>query len=906
MSKHRKLQSITLLISLVASVFVGAFPAYAAVSGATVSLENVEVLAGEAAPPLEFTVTNTGSVPTDLEELQGETADASITWVRIRPEVFGLFTPVNAAGGEWVPHFQDLNRDGFTDAVDFTGGSIAPQQSETFTIVANVASIPADRSANWSVRVSDDPEGTTSQSAVGTPSTMIRVLNVVSAATSAPVGVLDGSATAGQDNLAVESVVKNHASVPLVVDPSLASSNGSSDTITDQGPVEIASGATETFTFPLALGSSTSSRVFTGDATATGAEAVSADSPALTVQAPAAFDYAGNTLQPRAAGSGAEKTFQLSVVKSNPPSVDFDLATSELTFTNTLDSSKTFSTGLASPALVGTGGGTQVLTFDAITIPGTASLNDFDGVYTPSLVLNGTDGNGADVVRTVGIGDNFEIDNLVPHVEPVITAPNGQIDSSNVQTAKSGQTLSFSGPIKTSSAPGSPGDPAAAIVECWLVLKDLGGIELSRSAATCSNSNGNLSGSAPVATELESARAVVEVVVADAAGNTTLPVQSASFVLIDNLAPQISGARTGCGPTAAMGCINSKTIRVNLSEPVLGGFDAFDFTVDGTGPAGTGDIVTAAAEANCVSPVATKTFCSQVVLTLLNGNADEDWETTVTYDFKAIPPTKTSPADGATGALPTDAVVDAVDGIVPALPTLATVTQDGIDAGGQPVSNARGAQDGAYYTNQEAPTFGIGGVKTGYTGIVAINDNGIADYQNEPTVNGATTTPADTVLASCIAEGTAVDCTPESNIGGDGTYDLLVTAMDGDGNLAEASGTGAHALPVSLIIDNVVPAATAFATSGLSSLDVSFNEALGFGRDAAADWIAVEVTNGEEEGFDIGSVGGTDANRSLTVDDSSYTAGDADRIYFTFVGAADRRYQDRAGNYLGDLTLNAP
>jgi hypothetical protein len=920
MSRKLKLQSIVLLVALVGSTFGVAFPAYALPAGAAVSLDIVEVLSGQQNTFL-FDVTNTGAPGS---ELPPSAADPTIDWVRIRPAVtggLGTFTPDSAASGGWTPSLFDMDGDDVNDAVEFTGGAIAPADTGQFTVVATASALPADETVGWIIEVSDN-NGQNIKRAANTPTTTIRVLNVETVAVSGPDGAIDGTATAGQPNLTVNSVVKNYGTADLSVDPSL-SSNVAGDTITDQDAATVVAGDQGTFTFPVSLANNTTGRTFTGDALAPGADAMEAISNTLTVQAAAAFAYVNNTLQPRAAVSGAVKEFALTVNKTNPPAVTFDTTDvdgdgiiTELTFTHQTDSAKSFSTTLASPPSVGNGNGNQSLTFEDITIPGDPLSRDFDGVYNLSLRIDGTDDNGAPVDRTVTPSNTFEIDNLIPHIEPNILAPgcpgtNCQVNPDNVPTAANGQTLTFNGPIKQGAEPADPADTTAAITECWLVITDLANIELQRTAVTgCTNNNGNLSGSAPLdAGSLASGRAFVEVVASDLAGNTTALVRSTGFVLVDNEIPAIlgggepGGTETGCGPNAAPMCDDLKTIRVNLSEAVTGDFQPFDFFVDG-------DVVVTATEAQCKTPVATRTFCSQVVLTLLNGFGEDDTPT-VDYEFRTLPPTRARHADGATHQLPLTALVDAADGIVPDLPTLDTVTQDGVDAAGAPVSNAKGPQDGAFYTNQEGPTFRIAGLALNYRGLIALDTNGVEDFQNEPVrdENGNVVAPADRVVADCVSPGSFVDCESSEEIGGDASYTILVASLDREGNLSQGRTgalAGLRARPETLVIDNVAPQAASFTTAGVSDLEASFDEVLGFGRDFAADWFPRKsLPNGKFQGFTASGVSGSGASRTVTVDDPDYTPGAADQLLYTLRGTADTRYQDRAGNYLGNFILSA-
>jgi hypothetical protein len=768
-----------------------------------------------------------------------------------------------------------------------------------FLVMVDAADVAADQIVPWSVDISDNGGQTVREaSAGGNLTTAIRVLNVTSTAVTGPAGVFsDGTATAGQENLTVESIVANYASAPLTVDPTLVS-NVAGDTITDQDPVEIAAGATHTFSFPVTLANSTTAREFIGDASAPGAEAMADPSPLLTVQAATAFSYVNNTLLTRAARSGSTQNFVVTLSKTGTPAVTLDSAT--LSFTKGTD---TFSTDLSAPLTYAKNTNSKVFTFDPVTIPGDAT-GALDGVYAGSVTLTGTDDNGASVSRTVSINTPFEIDNLAPHVVPSIAGPTTQVDASGTSTAADGDTLDFSGAIMRGPGATDLPDTSATVTACDLVLTDRVNVEVSRTAipaASCTNNAGSFDGSTTLSGALANGRAFLEATVVDTAGNTLGAVRSSSFVVVDNTAPSLASAVTGCGPNAADGCEDLKTIRVNLSEPVKGGFLPLDFLVDG-------DLVVGA-----TSGCTATSFCDQVVLTLLQG-FDENDRPVVDYAFRPIP-TRTSPADGAANTLPVTGIVGATDGIVPELPALDTVTQDGLNATGEQVSNAMASRsdlavDG-FYTNQESPTFEISGLESGYTALVALDTNGQGGFQPDPVVDaqGQEVAAADTIVASCVSEGASVACAPTTPFPGDGTYELLVASRDGEGNLSEGSTgplAGARAVDATLIIDNVAPSGRDFLATAANDVTVNLTETVVAGRDFASDWRASTILdNGKTKILTVASVGGSDSLRTITIGEAGFSAADVDGIRYSFSGDPNERYQDAAGNYVANFGLTA-
>jgi hypothetical protein len=363
--------------------------------------------------------------------------------------------------------------------------------------------------------------------------------------------------------------------------------------------------------------------------------------------------------------------------------------------------------------------------------------------------------------------------------------------------------------------------------------------------------------------------------------------------VIDNVAPEIDSAITGCAADAPAACVDLKTIRVNLSEPVKGAFLPIDFLVGG-------NLVVESASA-CTAA----TFCDQVVLTLLDA-FDENDRPVVDYQFRALP-TRTAPADGALNAMPASAVVQAIDGIVPALPSLDTVTQNGVDATGAQISVAKSVTPDGFVTNQESPTFSISGLESGYMALVAMDTNGVQGFQPDPTFdeNGQPETAADSIVASCVAEGASVGCATSTPFPADDTYPLMIASRDGEGNLSQGL-TGERAATATLVIDSVAPLEDSFIVEGPSDLRVNFTEALVSGRDFAEDWFAKTLVDTGTRRVNVSAVGSSGSHRTVTIGDAVFTTADVDQLFYSFAGDPNARYQDAAGNYLGDFMLEAP
>ena len=871
MSRKLRFSSLFLAVSMLVGMLAIASSAFAAPAAGTAAVDVKEVLAGRQTE-FSFTVNNPSILGSD------------VNFVQIGPEFLGEgFTIVSGGAADWVFHVTNAGR------ARFTGGTIPAGESATFTVIGDPERPAEDLPVDWQVEVADDGSGSTvtnlTPAAIGALTTQIRVLQVTAINIVSPAGATDNTVTQQQPGVQVASTVVNEGSAPLTVAPTLSSSG---ETIGAPSPAtaSIPAGGSRTFTFPVTMGGP-GARAFTGDATATGADAFSAQSPEFTVEDAATFAYTGNTLLPRASVSGLSQVFTLSLSKDKLPAVSLTNA-SRLTFTKGSD---TFSTPLAGTTSVGRGPGSLSLTFAPIAIPGNPTTRDKDGSYTPSLQLVGTDDNGAPVSRTVSISDSFKIDNLMPVVLPTLAGPSGQSNPQGESVIKDGDTLTLGGEIKEGPGATDPRDATAVITSCNLIVNQvtetggIGALVKTIPVPGCQNVGGQITGSiAPDDLGVNDGIVRLEVAARDAANNTSQPAAS-NFVAIDNLEP-VFEAITGCGgapaqlPIPNQTCDNTRTIRVNLSEPVKGDFKAPEFAVDGN--------AVLLASSTCTA----ETWCDQVVLTLATPIAEDDTPG-VGYEFFApTEPVRPRAVDGPAHELG-DGLVDAVDGIVPDLPNVATVSQNGMAADGTTVQNHYGPQDGSFYTNDASPTFHITGLGQDYRALVALDTNGSGDYEEG----------VDTIIANCLSEAAEVDC-EALGLGSDGDYDILVTSIDNTGNLSQGrTGTlaGKRGRPLSLTLDRVSPAGTDF-TAAATSVGVSFDEPLARGRNAAVDWFPFVMEGTRKRIVKDTSVSGTGAARSITLDSTENGVG-LSGVSYIFDATPDLRYQDRAGNYLADFTL---
>jgi hypothetical protein len=920
-----RIQSLFLTLAIFAGLFAGAMPASATVAPGTASVDLRNVDAGTQRN-FAFTVVNSGSIPA------GPLADPSVNWVRIFPADLdeGLHVAAGSPPPGWIFDITNKGEARFrSDTSAATPGKIGPGGTQAFTVIADADRLPGDAPLDWVVQVSDDNgQHATLQNATtpGALTTTIRALKINTVSVVSPAGVLDGTATANQQGVGLESVVANNGSDPLLVTPTLSSS-AAGDSITSPAAATINPGESATFPFTANLGTVTN-RTFSAGASAPNATALAKSTGQLAVETASAFAYKANTLAPGASSSGVSQTFVVALDKTNPPSVTFDEANTRLTFTKNTDPSQTFSTTLAPTAPTGRGTQTVGLQFTPVTIPGPAGA---DGIWTPSLSIQGTDDNGATVARSVSISNTFEIDNLVPVPLPTLSAPAAQVNEESQQVVKNGDTQTFGGQVKRGAADADPVDPTAVIVQCDLVVVNADFVEVNRfqvpiSATGCRNDLGTIKGSsAPAALGVGDGWTRLEVAARDAAGNTS-PVALSNYIRVDNVNPDVARVITGCGAQGRAlnaACDDTKTVRAFFTEGVRATFLPADFTVAGnvvtrtdtayiggpyvTDPAGNRRPDESKPGTVCTPPAPTATnpmpqipFCNVAILTLAQ-SMNNDATPATQYKF-ATAPGRNRAQDAPKNNM-ADWTKNAIDGIVPDLPSLTTVTQGGVDDSGGTVENPMGPQGGSFYSNLATPTFHMTGLGTGYTGFIAIDSNGSGDYE---------ATDAD--VARCLADAAELDCTATTSLA-PGTYTILVSALDPQNNLAEGKNAdlGKHSRIATLVIDQSAPAATALSSVSASRVvTVGFDEPVGAGRNFVEDWLPFVINAaGKRQALTANTVAPTAdlKGRDLTIapNDPRWD-GAADGLIYDFEDNTHQstRYQDRAGNYLGDFTILAP
>ncbi|HCL99315.1 TPA: hypothetical protein DHW59_00075 [candidate division CPR2 bacterium] len=199
-------------------------------------------------------------------------SSSAVTSVRItRPGAGFSITAGSAAG--WTPTVAGDN-----SYVDFAGSTIAQGAYADFTVTADVPASAVDvtNGLTWAVGA-DYGSGLTSLVATsgGTLNQNIRVLRVESVTITAPAGATDNTVTVGQNNVTVRVNVKNYGTNDtLSVTSALGSDIGGDNMGSAPAPQVIAGGANANFDFTASFDSTSGAHILTGDAAATGADAV--------------------------------------------------------------------------------------------------------------------------------------------------------------------------------------------------------------------------------------------------------------------------------------------------------------------------------------------------------------------------------------------------------------------------------------------------------------------------------------------------------------------------------------------------------------------------------------------------------------------------------------------------------
>lgn len=753
---------------------------------------------------------------------------------------------------------------------------LPPGKYVDFTVHVTAAPLAQDTAFKWEVDTSSDGGTHLTQAALasgGNLNGMIRVL--LNKAPRINFLTTSGNVTAGQSNLTLSQSVTNYGTAALNVTPNITGASGDGALGTPP-TTTLLPGQTTVVTTPVVFGSPGTGRTLKSGFVATGATSFRQSTAPYDVQAPASFGYDGtNPLSPKIATSSSTQTFTLGVQKSGTPAVTLTAPTN-LSFTDQLSGTHTFSAVLTNPTTVS---GSQTLTFGPVTIPGNPTVGDWDGVYAPTLTLSGTDANGAPFSQTVGVQDLFTIDDFAPVTVPTLAAPNHVATAGEKRdamdtrwsnapyVAKNGDTLTFSGPIYTNGRMQSTS--ATAKVSCWVDSLS-GQTVLSEQSVSCSNSSGQLSGSATAFNFASGATsAVLKVTTTDLVGLSSTTMSPP--ITVDNNQATFSGAFTGCGLLSD--CKDTTHLRVFLDEPVTGAFNPSNFAVSLVKSG-----ITTSIPVNAVSFTGTLSqFGTRFDLTLATPIGVDDRPT-----IRFVPSTPAPGFDQADNPMVLPTRADAVDDIAPPVPQLLQVGVSKPDP-----------SDGSFYTNQESAPYTIGNTYAGEYSLTVY-----ADTDGNPGLQPAT----DTVLCQTSPTSTTTTCADTTKaLPADGTYPLYLVAADRPAN----NNPNVSSSTATEVLDRVAPTITGF-TADASGITVQLSEPVPTGRDFAVDWVAHE---GQTQ-FAVSTVAAPSPNgtvdltqRRLSIASSTWAGMATSVTYALQTPDETQRYQDRAGNFLLDQTF---
>lgn len=634
---RRKSAPRTLALLMTVAVFAGVMSMSPSVSAfplqGTAAVDVRDVSAGVVKA---FTVT-----------VNNPSGGSTINWVRLSTPGAGggnILAVSRAGAFGWVGSASN-------GAAVFTAGSLPGGQSRQFKVLATVPARAADQAVGWVVQVSDDGgfnSTTQLEQTPGSLTTTIRILSADVMRVTSPVGTTDDEATAGQV-VTVRAAYTNHGTVTTTLTPRLSSS-ALSDQIPSPAARQLAPRTSTFVDFAMTMGNAGPRTLTSFVATPpNGIPGGIQGSLPLQVSDKPSFTYVADSLTPRGVSSARAVTFRLGVNKQGAQHVTLD-PSSRLELRNAVGA-----VVLSAPLGTGTdiideGPETIALRFGPVAVP---SLPDGSS-YTTHAVLVGEDENGAPigqggapggggpVTYTLNLPTNVSVANAIPHAFASLSSPNAQPDPDGFPAAKTGDVLTIGGPIRVGPTDQSALDTNALVTSCTLVmLNQTGtGVVSTTSVPACGNVGGNLTGTVTVPNpNIVRGFARLDVVLRKpVGGSASPPIQHSNLVAIDNDSPTISKAFVGCAPGVPASCNDYRTIRVQVSEPVLETTLPLDFTVAGS--------PVLLAESACTAT----TYCDQVTLTLLT-EFGEGATPVVSFAHLGLP-TRQRPHDAAGHAVP--------------------------------------------------------------------------------------------------------------------------------------------------------------------------------------------------------------------------------------------------------------
>ncbi|MPY99260.1 MAG: hypothetical protein GEU97_14910 [Actinophytocola sp.] len=739
-----------------------------------------------------------------------------------------------------------LVRTGTAQALKFhaTGDTgIARGDSELFTFPADVATPDSDRNGGIGVQVSTNG-GQEIDTAEGSPlPTTVRVLEVVSQQASAPRGVVDQSATAGQA-ITYDVAVRNHASRALPVQPALTSSSDE-DQITEVPERSVSAGAVSTFEFPVRLGDSAGTRTFTTGATATDSTALTSTKE-LLVQSRALLTLTSSTFDPQYVRSDRRISYDFGVEarKSGDPALT--VSSCELSFADT-------STALSgAPLTLEPGSQTRRLAFTPTTVRGA------EGTYDATVHCNGRDDNDKPETYDLSLSQIVTIDNTAPLVEvEELDIPSGQ------DAVKNGDQITVNGTISGESSSSLEAvqlrtDRGEAI-ECPNPTRDGNSFECEFARDEITFSPGT-----------EAVRGEARVV--DAAGNIGEGRGDADTV-VDLRVPELHFAETETGSQFG------SQIRVQFAENrvISGGCDTAQWTVAGTHVSrvrySDGSLCRSGQSGPENAP-------DNYRILVLSDTLGPDDEPAVTYRPSTL---GDHVRDGANNRAARK-TVNSVTSIVPQAPQITEVTRSDHRDGEREDAVADGAgskpDTTTYWTNRPGNDLRVSfaGAKAGYRVQVVDGD----------------AKPLTT--AQPVADTSGEVAIPVGNTDGRVVRGIRLINNAGQGAVAYFDVVLDRKAPR---IDSAV-ASQPSAVTGDVRITVTFTDVLAAGRDFASDWWVVARSGNVTQ---PASVSGSRETRTLSVRDFDEEFGGVQyELSQQDEDTGAMRYEDRAGNLLANAS----
>lgn len=928
----RSVMGLVLTLTMGTSLaLVGMMPASAATPANSTAFVNVDnILAGTPAQGFQFTIRNTEAIGNNNPGPLGSAAGPSINMVEIAVPGGGWIATGGAGPGSgWN---NGIVR-GDNRSVNFSGGTLAPQATQVFTVIANAPTPGRDITGDWTVTVSSDG-GVEQRDSTPTGAgldTTVRILTAEFPGLTQPAGITDLSVTQGQGTDARDQTptrqpqgtcaISNHGSATVLTRARLTGDQISGGQEPTSGGTNLTPGASDVpFGFNLSFGNpgtkatTCNARAFDGAGNVI-AETINGFNETKNIVIENRVTFTVNDFSPKVVVPGSIIGFQVDVTAQGVPAAILDSTNTLLEFDTPaghygpvpLTSTTTFPRGAAGARRV-------VLSFASALIPGSA-LDDPNtptddrtrGSFDIFVDFVGEDDNNTTVsFLDQNIGD-IRLDPDLP--ELILNPPDGpgfpaewtavrtQADYDKVPEAvANGGRVDLTGTVKDA-------DPfTGALVPCgscpiqesYLRQFRADGTEIdgARIPVPATNSGGTITATYTGAYHAEATTFDWVVSVTDSIPDHLAGADSLSLA-IDNLAPSMISAATqrkvdeGSDVTGQ----DRNTVLVTFSECVAGTSGPLAWSIevgDGSDPAEENPVIAVAPPTCQQQP--NGEFRSFVELTTAQNLPEDGDDPGLTFgDVTFTVRTSDKYVDRVNKILPNGAAVDLRDGIAPLASTITSVTPGSSD-------------EGKLYTNSTSPTIVVTGsqaegqraLKPGYKIELFEESNDTDGLQR-----GA---GGDRPLGSHAVQGpdcNGSSCTvsvPATNLSFDeGEKALYAIGLD----TAPQANISPAAL-ATLVLDQTVPVVIQVVPT-VGKIVVNFSEKITFGRNAGNDWLVYDLNDRK---MTVVSVAGTGITRDLNISNPLYSPTNMHTITYEFFGIAGQRYADRATNELGDFTVD--